>query len=102
MPSFDLIPLLVQTGYAGLFIALLIYVLRDTRSREIAWTREREERHEEFMRIHEEHLKMQRETLQVVNSLKLVIQQWMDESKPPFTDWNGEERRKTGRRAHNG
>ena len=117
MPSFDLIPLLVQTGYAGLFIALLIYVLRrqqkreddwvkerkdqeiaalkERTERETEWALERKERHTEFMRIHEEHLKMQRETIAIVGSLKIVMQQWMDQSRPPFIDWDGEtERRK--------
>ena len=102
MPSVDLIPLLVQTGYAGLFVFMLVYVLRDVkqareaweRERE-AWTKERKERHDEFVTLHKAHLEMQREILDVVGSLKIVIQQWMDQGKPPFTDWDGEtERRK--------
>lgn len=106
LPSFDLIPLLVQTGYAGLFVFMLFYVLRDVKqTREawekerLSWTMERKERHDEFIRIHEEHLKMQRETVQAVNGLRLVMQQWFDQPKPPFTgEWNGEERRKSPRR----
>ena len=102
MPSVDLIPLLVQTGYAGLFVFMLVYVLRDVkqaheaweRERE-AWTKERKERHDEFIALHKAHLEMQRETLDVVGSLKIVIQQWMDQGRPPFIgSWDGEDRRK--------
>lgn len=95
MPSFDLIPLLVQTGYAGLFIALLIYVLREQSKREAAWQKERDERHKELVRLTEE-------TLETLNGVKMVMQQMVDQNRPPFTDWDGEERRKAGRRAHNG
>lgn len=102
MSSVDLIPLLVQTGYAGLFVFLLIYVLRDVKQAREAWEKERltwvverKERHDEFMRIHNAHLEMQRETIGAINGLKLVMQQFMDQSKPPFPNWDGEtDRRK--------
>lgn len=90
MPSFDLIPLLVQTGYAGLFISLLIYVLREQAKREMSWRDERDERHRELVSL-------QRETLSALNGLRLVMQQFMDQSKPPFV-----EERRHSNRPHSG
>lgn len=86
MPSFDLIPLLVQTGYAGLFVFLLTYVLRREKAREDEWARERAERHAEFMRIHEAHLKIQTDTIEAINGLKSVLEQVIYQNRPPFTD----------------
>ena len=89
MPSFDLIPLLIQTGFAGLFVFLFLDTRRETRERESAWNKEREERHAEFMRLHRELVELQKETLSTMSGIKLVMQQLADQSRPPFTDWDG-------------